>query len=395
MRGGTVPSITPTGVALASGALALGVLGWALGYVVLCVVAAGGAVALAGGWVAALTVPRLDVERIVEPMRVERGHPARGVVAVRNPSRYRSRPCTAVDLVADQAIDVAIPALRPGRSVAVSYAIPTNRRGVLPVGPLSIGRQDPFGLWSSRRAVGDVATMLVQPRVHPLDPRPAGRTRHVEGPVSDRAPRGTQVFHSLREYTAGDDVRRVHWRSSARTGTLMVREHVDTSLPSTVVVLDTRAGQYRGDAFEEAVDVAASVLDSAQSRGFPARLVTTSGAVLTARAGQRGQHVRDFLTSVQVDDAGSLAQAAGNVLRGRDHDVLVVVAGARLDLADLGQITTMARRFATPALVTIDDADEPGMRWNAGLHLAGRSAAEALARWSTATVPGSRQAVSA
>ena len=78
--------------------------------------------------------------------------------------------------------------------------------------------------------MGGTVTLLVQPHVIALDPRPAGRARHLEGPVSDTgAARHAQTFHSLREYVPGDDIRRIHWRSTARTGTLMVRDHVDTS----------------------------------------------------------------------------------------------------------------------------------------------------------------------
>ena len=211
-------------------------------------------------------------------------------------------------------------------------------------------------------------------------------TGHGFGPaLSDTAPRGTLTFHSLREYTPGDDIRRVHWRSSARTGTLMVREHVDTSLPSTVVVLDTRANRYRDESFEDAVDVAASVVASSQARGFPVRLVTSTGVAFVARAGQRGQDLRDFLTTVETAGDGSLRRAAVEVLRGREHDVIAVVSGD-VDGADLSEVTSMTRRFASGALVTVGAATSGTRpRWTAGLHLDGATAAEALARWQVTT----------
>ena len=165
----------------------------------------------------------------------------------------------------------------------------------------------------------------------------------------------------------------------------MVREHVDTSLPSTVVVLDTRANRYRDDAFEEAVDVAASVVASSQARGFPVRLVTSSGAAFVARAGQRGQDLRDFLTTVQPDGDGSLHRAAVEVLRGREHDVIAVVSGD-VDGADLSDVTSMTRRFASGSLVTVGvTATGTRARWTGGLHLDGATAADALARWQVTT----------
>lgn len=392
MRNGARPTPTPAGVAVVCGALALGVLGWALGYVALTVVAAAAMAGAVAGALATMAVPRLDVERVIEPPRVERGRPALGLVSVSNGARRRSRPCSAVEVIArstssatvDETVDIDIPSLAGGRSVAVPYQLPTSRRGAMTVGPLAIVRRDPFGLWQARRPVGDTVTLFVQPRIHPLDPRPAGRTRHLEGPISETAPRGTMTFHSLREYTAGDDIRRVHWRSSARTGTLMVREHVDNSLPSTVVVLDTRSERYEGDTFEEAVDVAASIVAASQRRGFPVRLLTTAGEVLVSRAGQRGQNLFDFLTAVETHGGDILRRATTEVLRGRDHDAIAVVGG-NLDSADLAEVTTMTRRFATTALVTLRSADDtPPLRWTDGTHLDGPTAVAALAHWRSA-----------
>ena len=414
-----LPSITPAGAIVASGAGAFALLGWSLGYRALTMIAAGAAIGLVATWLATLSVPDLDVSRAIEPSRVERGRRALGLVSVRNVGRRRSRSCTAVELITidelgstavapssapssvtvhrrrkssahsstttSVTVRVEIPALRARRSVAVPYELPTHRRGALRVGPLAITRRDPFGLWQARRPVGDAVTLLVEPRVHPIDPRRGGRARHLEGPLSDTAPRGTLTFHSLREYTPGDDIRRVHWRSSARTGTLMVREHVDTSLPSTVVVLDTRANRYRDESFEDAVDVAASVVASSQARGFPVRLVTSTGVAFVARAGQRGQDLRDFLTTVETAGDGSLRRAAVEVLRGREHDVIAVVSGD-VDGADLSEVTSMTRRFASGALVTVGAATSGTRpRWTAGLHLDGATAAEALARWQVTT----------
>ena len=73
-------------------------------------------------------------------------------------------------------------------------------------------------------------------------PLPTGNTRHLEGPSSDTSPQGNITFHRLRDYVVGDDLRLVHWRSSARTGKLVVKHNVDTSQPYTVVLLDQRPG---------------------------------------------------------------------------------------------------------------------------------------------------------
>ncbi len=390
MRNSGLPKITSAGVAVASAGVAFGVLGVVFGYRGLAVAAA--AIVLGVVLCAAITlwVPALEVERVVEPTRVARGNAAHGLVSVRNLRSRRSRACSAVEQVGAGSVRVEIPALSSGRSIAVPYDLPTRRRGPLTVGPLAIRRRDPFGLWETSRSVGEAVTLLVEPKVYPLDPRPAGRVRHLDGPTSDSATQGTMTFHSLREYTLGDDIRRVHWRSSARTGTLMVREHVDTSLPSTVVVLDTNAAHYEGDSFEDAVDIAASVIAASQARSFPVRMIATSGATLAVRAGQRGQDLRDYLATVGTSESGSMGRATAEVLRGRDHDAIIVVAGG-IAAADIAEVTSMSRRFATAILVTVRPAG--GAMWSSGMHLDGLDAADALTRWqmsSSARFAGAR-----
>lgn len=381
------PSMTPTGVAVSGSALALGTIGVAFGYLALTVAAAGAVAAVVFGWLFTMSVPHLDAEREIEPARVERGQPAMGLVVVSNPGKHRSRSCTAIETLPGTELAIAVPALRPGSSASLPYRLPTQRRGALRVGPLAITRGDPFGLWKSRRVLGHDTLLLVQPRVHAINPRPVGRAHHLEGPVSETAPRGTLTFHTLREYVLGDDIRRIHWKTTARTGTLMVREHVDTSQPSTVVVLDTRLERYTGDGFEDAVDVAASVVAASQRTGFPVRFVTTAGELHLVRSGQRGHDLADFLAAVQAVDSSttgaSMQRAAVTALGGRDRDAMIVISGD-VDIADLARVTQMTRRFGNRALVTIrpdDGADR--VVWPAGAHLDGSAADVAIARWRT------------
>ncbi len=299
-------TLTAVGAGVVGGAIVVGGLGWIFGYTVLTGIGVAALVILV---IAALTtrvVPDLTVERIIEPTTVERGQPAHGLVSVRNRTTRPTAACQARDRVidtgggrVDEHVQVDIPRLRRGQSIAVPYQLPTTRRGVLQVGPLSIDRSDPFGLFVAQRTVGSAIDVRVEPRVIKLDPRPSGRLRHLDGPTSESASSGTLTFHSLREYTRGDDVRRVHWPSTARTGTLMVREQVDTSQPSTVIVVDVRADRYMHDDFEEAIDVAASMVAASDRLGFPIRLITTSGQTAAVRAGQHAGELRTLLSSMQ------------------------------------------------------------------------------------------------
>ena len=111
------------------------------------------------------------------------------------------------------------------------YPLPTARRGVVDVGPALIVKTDLLGLMRREIAQTDVDRLWVHPRVAALGPLPVGFAKDLEGPTSDASPAGDVAFHALREYELGDDHRHIHWMSSARTGTLMVRHYVDNRRP--------------------------------------------------------------------------------------------------------------------------------------------------------------------
>jgi len=168
----------------------------------------------------------------------------------------------------------------------VDYPVPTARRGVVEVGPLEITRRDPLALVGVVRRYGEAARVWVRPRVHTIAAVPVGLSRSMDGRV-DRVPHGSITFAALREYVVGDDLRRVHWRTSARVGELMVREHVDTSLPRVVILLDDRAAAHGVDAvgestFEAACEAAASVLVAAVREQVHVVVQLVSGAASTA-----------------------------------------------------------------------------------------------------------------
>jgi uncharacterized protein (DUF58 family) len=140
-----------------------------------------------------------------------------------------------------------------------------------------------------------------------LTPLPSTRSSSPDGLPVDSRTEGGVTFHALREYVPGDDPRHLHWRSSARAGTLLVRRHVDPSEPVTAVLLDTRRHAYpAGDAgtaaFDAAVDAVASVLLASVRLRFPARLHTTAGLRVTCGGGRSDDVVAlDALAGVELD----------------------------------------------------------------------------------------------
>ena len=321
-----------------------------LGYPEPAVLAAGGILAVVAAVLWTLPSPRLTVRREISPLKVSRGAGSSGILHVTNTGRTRRSGLRAQDACGPGDIEVDLPRLRPGRAESVTYALPTDRRGEIPVGPLRLVRADPFGLARRVREYGEPQTLLVRPRTVALPLLPSGRNHHLEGPTTDTAPAGTVTFHALREYVVGDDLRHIHWRSSARTGTLMVRQLVDASLPQTTVVIDTgRDGYPDPDDFELAVDAAASVAAGAAAAGFPVRVITGDGPLLETRGGSRDvDDILDRLARLTAHDAPHPALEVAR--RVRAGGALVLVTGARGEISRAG---ALRRRFDRVVCVRI------------------------------------------
>ncbi len=320
---------TRRGVALAVASIVCLVAAWALGLVEFAVLGTGGVAALGLGRLTLLRPAALRVSREIAPLRVERGGDALGVVTVVNAGRRRGRAVRAVDTCGDRDIAVSVPALRPGAAYTASYFLPTGARGEIPVGPLRLTATDPMGLYRRVRSYGQPATLLVCPRTVPLAALPSGRAATVDGPASATATSGTVTFHALREYAYGDDLRHIHWRTSARTGTLMVRQLVDASLPRTVVVLDNREASYpSGDEFEVAVDVAASIAVAAARAGYPVTVLTADGRPIQAAGSSDVESVLRHLALVSACGPVDLGAVVGAQRPGWAGGALCVVSGA-------------------------------------------------------------------
>ncbi|RIV40009.1 DUF58 domain-containing protein [Micromonospora radicis] len=396
--------ITARGTGLLAAAVLLLGAGFRFAYPELTVLgaAAGGALALAV--VTAAWRPRLRVHRQADPDRVARGEPAAMTLTVRNAGRLPAASLLAVDRCGERPVPVPVLRLRPGADTTVRYDVPTSRRGVVPVGPLRVTRRDPLGLVVLARSYGDSVPVWVHPRIHPLSAVPTGAGRSLDGRV-DAVPHGSITFDSLREYVVGDELRRVHWRTSARVGELMVRENVDTSLPRIVVLLDNRLAAHPdrvdgvAESFESACEAAASVITAAVREDLPVVLLfvaaetAPAGAIRpvdraasadSARPGGHGGDGTgrggvasggdgsgapvgplDRLAAVSLTGAGTLADAAARLRRDRLGDTLVVLTGpgGRDDLGHVG-----ALRGAYPSVVVgVFGAAEPTPPGAAGL----------------------------
>ncbi|GIJ29477.1 membrane protein [Micromonospora qiuiae] len=380
--------ITARGIGLLVVAVLLLGVGFRFGYPELTLLGAAAGIAVAVAVVIAARRPRLAVQRRADPDRVARGEPATMTLTLRNAGRLRAASLLATDRCGDRVVPVPVLRLRPGTDTTVRYDVPTVRRGVVPVGPLRVIRRDPLGLVVLARSYGDSVPVWVHPRIHPLSAVPTGAGRSLDGRV-DAVPHGSITFDSLREYVVGDELRRVHWRTSARVGELMVRENVDTSLPRIVVLLDNRAAAHPervdgvAESFESACEAAASVVAAAVREDLPVALLFVAAAESSTEsptepaapampASSGSERVDrpavgplDRLAAVTLTADGTLEAATARLRRDRLGDTLVVLTGpgGRDDLGYVG-----ALRGAYPSVVVgVFGAAEPTRPDAAGL----------------------------
>jgi uncharacterized protein (DUF58 family) len=370
-RAGTRSGVTGRGIGLIIAAVALLVAGFRYGYPDLALLGGAAMIALVAAVVFAFWRPTLGVTRIADPDRVARGEPANVTLTISNTSRVRSATLIATDRCGSATVQVPLLRLRAGHDTVESYPVPTHRRGLVPVGPLHVTRRDPLGLLTLARAYGDSIVVRVYPKVHPLRAVPAGLTRSLDG-NADKVPHGTITFDTLREYVPGDELRRVHWRSSAKVGELMVREQLDTAEPTIVVLLDDRASAHRGDSFEDACEAAASIAVAAVREDLPVslHLVTASTS---------GPHL-DVLTEATLGD-GDLAATLRQLRAQKLGDTLIFLTGPG-GRDDLGAVSGLRAAYPIALAVILGDRDSsPAVPTDRLLVIEAVDGAEFAAAW--------------
>ncbi|ANJ27565.1 DUF58 domain-containing protein [Agromyces aureus] len=192
--------------------------------------------------------------------RVVVGEPAQARLVAENPGHRRWGGVKLEVPVGRQVMEWVLPGLARGAAFDRSFRVPTDRRGVVSVGPARTVRADPLGLMRREIVWSEVAELHVHPRTVAIAALSSGFIRDLEGSPTRDLTASDIAFHALREYLPGDDRRFIHWKSSAKTGTFMVRQFEETRRSRLLVVLDLDPSAYIDDAeFELAVSAAASV----------------------------------------------------------------------------------------------------------------------------------------
>ena len=228
---------------------------------------------------------RLGLVRTMSPTQVSAGQQARVQLGLSNDGRTPTGTLLLEDhipYVLGTRPRFVIDRMGPKWQRQVEYQIRSDVRGRFTVGPMRVRLSDPFGLVEMDRTFQSRSTFVVTPRVVALPLVPLSGVWTGSGDNRPRAfASGSAEDVTVREYRRGDDLRRVHWRSSAHAGELMVRREEQPWQSRATLFIDNRVFAHRGmgaaSSFEHAVSVAASVAVHLVQRGFSIRLVTAGG----------------------------------------------------------------------------------------------------------------------
>ncbi len=326
-RGVRTQRLTRAGAAVAVGSAAGLIVGWLSGYRELFVLGLVGGCAL----LFAIAVPRLispaSFARVDQPRLVQRGSPAAFTISVS--ATRATPPLRVVDRVGDTEVPLDVPALSAGGVSTHRYRVRPQRRGAQRVGPLREERLDPFGLALTTVGLGSETELLVHPVVHSLRlPEPSNRQRIQRAARMQVSHDPLADFRSLHEYAPGDDRRLVHWPSTARTGTLMVRDHFDLRRASRMVVLDTLASTMPAPLFEEAVEIAASLVCDSLNFGIAviARTRDRAASGTATEVTHRRQALELFTRVAQTSAADTLPVQQLRLAHAPADQIFVVAA---------------------------------------------------------------------
>jgi uncharacterized protein (DUF58 family) len=292
---------------------------------------------------------RFSLDRSARPGRVQVDEPSIVTLTIEN-----AGPTTSPLIMAEEQLDYVlgdrprfvIARLRRGDRQEVHYSVRSHMRGRHRLGPLGVRLRDPFGLSTRVAAISGSSEVLVLPKVVPLGSgRPPGSGIGAEGAIPHMVALHGEDDVSVRAYRDGDDLRRIHWPATARTGDLMVRQEDRPARRRAAIVLDSRASGHHGagtsSSFEWAVTACASVTAHLLDAGYAVHLVTDQ----TAEDGRAGMamEIDPALDVLAIAETGS-AELFGEVL----HAAHPVTSSGGLVFAVLTDLDEdLARRVAS------------------------------------------------
>ncbi|HWM34512.1 MAG TPA: DUF58 domain-containing protein [Pseudolysinimonas sp.] len=371
--------VTPLGWVMLGVIPAFLIAGYRLGWIELVVVGWAGVVLVVVAAIYLIGRAPFTMELSLPHRRVVVGEPARGRIEVTNARRRRTLGVTIEIPVGHGLAELPMPGLRGGTSYQHDFAVPTTKRGIVPVGPVKTVRADPIGLVRRELVWTESAELVVHPRTIGVPSTSTGLIRDLEGTPTRDLTSSDVAFHALREYQNGDERRYIHWKSTAKTGTFMVRQFEQTRRSHLVVALTLATGDYASEEeFELAVSVAGSLGTRAIRDGRTVSVVVST--VTPEFAKRKVLAVRSLATHVParlldelavVDVAASalnirdIARVAADDLNG--ISVAFLVCGSRATHAELRAASHSFPLGVEVVAIVCDPDAVPGLRRVAGL----------------------------
>ncbi|MFZ0050017.1 MAG: DUF58 domain-containing protein, partial [Streptosporangiaceae bacterium] len=298
---------------------------------------------------------RLGTSRTITPPRVPAGHTATVTLRLENVSRVPTGLLLAEDTV-PYALGTrpryVLDKIERNGVRELAYPLRSDLRGRFQIGPLQLRVADAFGLVELNRSLSGRTTFVVTPRVVPLPRTVISRSWAGEGEGRARLTAAAGEDDVIpRAYRDGDELRRVHWRSTARYGQLMVRREEHQWRNSASVFLDTRRVAHTGAGptatFEFAISAVASIGAHLTEEGFRARLITDAGEI--APRGTFSDTLLDMLAVITTTKTTSLRQGTGE-LAGAGGQLIAVVG--RMSPEDAAHLAS-ARRGNAPGMALV------------------------------------------
>jgi uncharacterized protein (DUF58 family) len=320
-----------------------------------------------------------DIDLVLAHERVVAGDGVTGEIVVRNEGRRVTLPGRLDIPVGAGLVEFGVPLQRPGHTVAQPLVIPALRRGIVTVGPATTVRSDPLGLLRREHAFRDVHELYVPPRTTAIPSTSAGLIRDLEGSPTRRLVDADMSFHAIREYAPGDARRQIHWKSTAKTGQLMVRQYEESRRSRMAVVLSVAEFEYAdADEFELAVSCAASLGLRAVQDAREVDVVTGTEIPRVIRGRLRAiRHIPALSRRTLLDGFSAVERIENTMpiadvcrLAGESNDrlsIAFVVAGSTVSLGRLRQAALGFPADTAVIAVICDERAHPRLRALSGL----------------------------
>ena len=355
--------LTQRGAAVLATSPVLAIAAWLLGLPEAAVLSACAAllVLVAAVWTKARAAV-VDIQRSILPTRPRVGEPCRVQLQILNTGSRSAAPLHLTERIEGlDSLRLQIAPVPSGEQSITSYNFPTLVRGRQVIAASKVQVEDPFGLLRSTCLAGAETQVLVLPKLWQLSPLRAALGQENRKPSHSAAfiSRPAEEFAGLREYLPGDDLRRIHWPTTARTGRPVMRQFELPLQHRTTVLLDLMSSA----SFERSVSAAASVIALEAKQGGLIRLVTTATQSVAlngtefVNAADQFDQLQDRLALVEQSPKAVSIQSLLQLLDAQDGGRLVICA-SYVSRNDLGVIQRGSRQFSSRVLLTTSGSDQ-------------------------------------